>query len=173
MGDDVPRGGARRAAGCLWWSCGGKAGLPVRVIPDDYAGTWGLCAVTDAETEASSVTPWFTSVTDQINPVDLKVDVAHTARMYDYYLGGKDNFLADRQAAEQALAVFPHGRVTARQNRAFLHRVTRSLARDAGIRQFLDVGTGIPTSPNLHEVAQSVAPDCRVVYADNDPIVSA
>ncbi|CUU59748.1 S-adenosyl methyltransferase [Parafrankia irregularis] len=85
--------------------------------------------------------------------------------------GGKDNFPADRQAAEQALAVFPHGRVTARQNRAFLHRVTRFLAQEAGIRQFLDVGTGIPTSPNLHEVAQGIDPGCRVVYADNDPIV--
>ncbi|CAI7975017.1 hypothetical protein FRAHR75_1620002 [Frankia sp. Hr75.2] len=69
--------------------------------------------------------------------------------------------------------MFPHGRVTARQNRAFLHRVTRFLAQEAGIRQFLDVGTGIPTSPNLHEVAQGVASDCRVVYADNDPIVLA
>ncbi|WP_091284036.1 SAM-dependent methyltransferase [Parafrankia irregularis] len=88
-------------------------------------------------------------------------------------VGGKDNFPADRQAAEQALAVFPHARVSARQNRAFLHRVTRFLTRDAGVRQFLDIGTGIPTPPNLHEVAQSIAPDSRAVYADNDPIVLA
>jgi len=77
--------------------------------------------------------------------------------MYDYYLGGKDNFAADREAAEQALAEFPHGRTTAQQKRAFKHRAIRYLARQVGIRQFLDIGTGIPTSPNLHEVAQQVA----------------
>ncbi|WP_041939577.1 MULTISPECIES: SAM-dependent methyltransferase [Frankia] len=103
--------------------------------------------------------------------VDLREDIPHSARMYDYYLGGKDNYAADREAAEQALAVFPHLRTYARQNRAFLHRAVRYLAAEAGVRQFVDVGTGIPTSPNLHEIAQRVAPDARIVYVDNDPIV--
>ncbi|OHV30246.1 methyltransferase [Parafrankia soli] len=110
-------------------------------------------------------------ITDELNPVDLKTDQPHSARIYDYYLGGKDNFPADREAAEQALTVVPNGRVAARQNRAFMHRATRYLAAEVGIRQFLDIGTGIPTSPNLHETAQAIAADTRVVYADNDPIV--
>ncbi|KJE24566.1 S-adenosyl methyltransferase [Frankia torreyi] len=101
--------------------------------------------------------------------MDLRVDQPHVARMYDYYLGGKDNFPADREAAEQAIAAFPNAPLAARQNRAFLVRAARYLATEVGIRQFLDVGTGIPTSPNLHEVVQGIAPDARVVYADNDP----
>ncbi|WP_372512072.1 SAM-dependent methyltransferase [Frankia umida] len=104
---------------------------------------------------------------------DLRTDRPHTARVYDYYLGGKDHYPADREAAEKTLAVMPNVRTMARQNRAFMRRATRYLAGEAGIRQFLDIGTGIPTSPNLHEVAQSVAPDSRIVYADNDPIVLA
>ncbi|OHV48205.1 hypothetical protein CgIS1_21855 [Frankia sp. CgS1] len=96
------------------------------------------------------------------------MDLPHTARMYDYYLGGKDNFPADREAAEQVIAAFPNARVTARENRAFMTRATRFLAGEVGIRQFLDIGTGIPTSPNLHEIAQGLAPDTRVVYVDND-----
>jgi hypothetical protein len=91
--------------------------------------------------------------------------------MYDYYLGGKDNFPADRETAERTLAAFPHARTGAQQNRAFMHRAIRYLASEVGIRQFLDIGTGIPTRPNLHEVAQQAAADARVVYADNDPIV--
>jgi hypothetical protein len=102
-----------------------------------------------------------------------RTDVPHVARIYDYFLGGKDNFPADRQAAEQTLAVFPDAPTAARQNRAFVHRATRYLVAEAGIRQFLDVGTGIPTRPNLHEIAQGIAPEARVVYADNDPIVLA
>jgi hypothetical protein len=86
-------------------------------------------------------------------------------------LGGKDNFAADRKAAEEALAVNPTGRAGPLENRAFMVRAVRYLAAQAGIRQFLDVGTGIPTSPNVHEVAQSIAPSSRIVYADNDPIV--
>ncbi|HZG06125.1 MAG TPA: SAM-dependent methyltransferase [Streptomyces sp.] len=104
--------------------------------------------------------------------VDLELDRAHSARMYDYYLGGHTNFPADREAAGRALAAFPAALVAARANRRFMHRSTRYLAR-SGMRQFLDIGTGIPTSPNLHEVAQEVAPESRVVYADNDPIVLA
>jgi hypothetical protein len=104
--------------------------------------------------------------------VDLQVDRAHSARMYDYYLGGHTNFLADREAVGRVLAVFPSVLVAARANRAFMRRSTRFLA-ESGLRQFLDIGTGIPNSPNLHEIAQGVAPDSRVVYVDNDPIVLA
>ncbi|MEV6337679.1 SAM-dependent methyltransferase [Nocardia vinacea] len=104
------------------------------------------------------------------SPVDLRQNQPHTARMYDYYLGGKDHYSADEEAAEQVVAIWPGVRAAAQQNRAFIHRVTRFLV-NAGIRQFLDIGTGIPTEPNLHQVAQQVAPDARVVYVDNDPIV--
>ncbi|MCK9895303.1 SAM-dependent methyltransferase [Frankia sp. AgB32] len=116
---------------------------------------------------------WWKSLAARPVPVDLKTDQAHSARMYDYYLGGKDHFPADREAAERALTVFPNARLVSQQNRAFMVRATRHLAGELGIRQFLDIGTGIPTSPNLHEVAQSVAADSTVVYADNDPIVLA
>ncbi len=97
--------------------------------------------------------------------------VAHIARVYDYWLGGKDNFAADREAARQAVAANPGLLAGVRANRAFLARVVRSLAQDHGIRQFLDIGTGIPTANNTHEVAQSVVPDARIVYVDNDPVV--
>ncbi|ABD10990.1 hypothetical protein ThrDRAFT_03004 [Frankia casuarinae] len=115
--------------------------------------------------------PAWVATTGDREPVNLRMDLPHTARMYDYYLGGKDNFPADREAAEQVIAAFPNARVTARENRAFMTRATRFLAGEVGIRQFLDIGTGIPTSPNLHEIAQGLAPDTRVVYVDNDPIV--
>jgi len=91
--------------------------------------------------------------------------------MYDYYLGGKTNYVVDRDAAEEVLRSFPAGRSVARVNRAFVHRSARFLARDRGIRQFLDIGTGIPTAPNLHEVVQSEAPESHIAYVDNDPIV--
>jgi S-adenosyl methyltransferase len=97
--------------------------------------------------------------------------VAHIARVYDYWLGGKDNYAADREAAEEALAVNPGLLADVRANRAFLARAVRYLAAECGIRQFLDVGTGIPTGNNTHEVAQSVAPQSRIVYVDNDPVV--
>jgi SAM-dependent methyltransferase len=100
----------------------------------------------------------------------IDTSVAHTARMYDYYLNGKDNYEVDRDAAEQVLAVFPQMREIARANRAFLGRSVRYLAAQ-GIRQFLDVGTGIPGPGNTNDVAHEVAPDARVVYVDNDPIV--
>jgi S-adenosyl methyltransferase len=99
--------------------------------------------------------------------------VAHIARVYNYWLGGRDNFAADRAAAEQAMAAFPAIVLSARANRAFLRRAVTYLAREAGIRQFLDVGTGIPSADNTHEVAQSVAPQSRIVYVDNDPVVLA
>jgi hypothetical protein len=106
-------------------------------------------------------------------PVDLQTDRPHPARVYDYLLGGKDNFPADREAAEAGIRANPASRVPPRENRAFLRRAVRYLASECGVRQFLDIGTGIPTSPNVHEVAQGVAPSARVVYVDNDPIVLA
>ncbi|SNQ46558.1 conserved hypothetical protein [Frankia canadensis] len=129
--------------------------------------------MTDNTSEEIGRKPWWRSVADEPKPVDLHPEIPHSARMYDYFLGGKDNFPADRAAADQAVAATPTIAVAARQNRAFMRRAVRHLASDLGIRQFLDVGTGIPTSPNLHEVAQGIAPECRVVYADNDPIVLA
>ena len=99
--------------------------------------------------------------------------VAHSARVHDYWLGGKDNFAADRAAGDAVIAAYPGIVMSVRANRAFLARAVRFLAAEAGIRQFLDIGTGIPTANNTHEVAQSVAPDCRVVYADYDPVVLA
>jgi len=104
-------------------------------------------------------------------PVDLDTTVAHPARVYDYWLGGKDNFAADREAAEQAIAANPTIVPGVRTNRAFLRRTVSHLAGEAGIRQFLDIGTGLPSANNTHQVAQAVAPDSRVVYVDNDPIV--
>jgi hypothetical protein len=103
--------------------------------------------------------------------VDLDVSVAHPARVYDFWLGGKDNFAADREAAEQVIAANPSVLPGVRANRAFLGRAVRYLAGEAGIRQFLDIGTGLPTVDNTHEVAQRAAPDSRIVYVDNDPIV--
>jgi len=110
---------------------------------------------------------------EQEEQVDFDTSVAHIARVYDYWLGGKDNFEADRTAGEEALAAYPDLVSSVRANRAFLARGVRFLAADAGIRQFLDIGTGIPSANNTHEVAQSVAPQSRVVYVDNDPIVLA
>ena len=104
---------------------------------------------------------------------DLHTDRAHGARIYGYVLGGKDNYAPDRAAAEAAMTTFPSLQVSMRANRAFMRRVGRFLAAECGIRQFLDIGTGIPTSPNLHEVVQAVTPSARIVYTDNDPIVLA
>src|SRR5271168_4464344 len=99
--------------------------------------------------------------------------VANQARIYDYLLGGKDNYAADRAAVDAVLKVAPELGFTARANRAFLGRVVRYLTAQAGIRQFLDIGTGIPTAGNTHQVAQAIAPETRVVYVDYDPIVLA
>jgi hypothetical protein len=100
----------------------------------------------------------------------LDTSVAHPARVYDYWLGGKNNFAADRSAAEAIIAVRPAIVRDIRANRDFMRRAVAYLAAE-GVRQFLDIGTGIPTQPNLHEVVQDIAPDARVVYADNDPMV--
>jgi hypothetical protein len=103
--------------------------------------------------------------------VTFDTSVAHIARVYDYWLGGKDNFAADRAAGDEALQAYPNLVFSVRANRAFLARTVRYLVEEAGVRQFLDIGTGIPTANNTHQVAQSIAPESRVVYVDNDPIV--
>jgi S-adenosyl methyltransferase len=105
------------------------------------------------------------------DPDSLDTGTAHIARVYDYWLGGKDHFAADRAAGDEALEAFPGLISSVRANRAFLARTVRYLAGEAGIRQFLDIGTGIPSPDNTHEVAQSITPDARVVYVDNDPMV--
>ena len=97
----------------------------------------------------------------------------HAARVYDFYLGGKDHFAADRETGQALMRVVPTIRAAARENRAFLGRAVRFLVAEAGIRQFLDIGTGLPSANNVHEVAQGLVPSCRVVYVDNDPIVLA
>jgi hypothetical protein len=105
-------------------------------------------------------------------PPGTDLAVPSAARMHDYYLGGKANYAADRQAAEDALAVAPAGRQFARANRFFLMRAVLMMA-DQGITQFLDLGAGIPTSPNVHELARAIHPGARVLYVDNDPVVTA
>ena len=106
-------------------------------------------------------------------PPEIDTTKAHPARIYDYCLGGKDNFAADRETAERALTVWPAVRVSVRENRAFLGRAVRYLAAEAGIDQFLDIGSGLPNVGNVHEVAQALNPAAHVVYVDNDPIVLA
>lgn len=101
----------------------------------------------------------------------LDMGVPHSARLWNYLLGGKDHFAADREAAAQVLEYMPELVQSARFNREFLGRAVRYLAGPAGIRQFLDIGTGLPTADNTHEVAQAVAPESRIVYVDNDPMV--
>ncbi|MFD4558221.1 SAM-dependent methyltransferase [Streptomyces sp. NPDC058469] len=101
---------------------------------------------------------------------DVDTSKPQSARMYDYFLGGKDNYPVDWAAAEKVISLFPAVKQMARVNRDFMHRASRLLA-ERGIRQFLDIGTGIPTRPNLHQVVQAINPSARVVYADNDPIV--
>jgi hypothetical protein len=101
----------------------------------------------------------------------LDTSVAHSARVWNYLLGGKDNFAADRETGDLILAMFPDIAQIARLQRRFLVRAVRYLAADAGIRQFLDVGTGLPTADNTHQVAQRIAPESRIVYVDNDPLV--
>ncbi|MFI7208101.1 SAM-dependent methyltransferase [Micromonospora aurantiaca (nom. illeg.)] len=104
-------------------------------------------------------------------PADLNVNVPHSARMWNYWLGGKDNFAVDRQVADQVREVYPAIVDVARYARAFLGHAVRHLAGEAGVRQFLDIGTGLPTANNTHEVAQRVDPTCRIVYVDHDPLV--
>ncbi|MBB5998259.1 O-methyltransferase involved in polyketide biosynthesis [Streptomonospora salina] len=105
------------------------------------------------------------------SPAGIDTSVAHNARVWNYWLGGKDNYAADRGAGDHVLSLFPSIVDVARADRAFLQRAVRHLAGEVGLRQFLDIGTGLPTAENTHEVAQAVAPESRVVYADNDPLV--
>jgi hypothetical protein len=104
-------------------------------------------------------------------PAQVDVSKPHSARVYDYYLGGKDNYEPDRVTAERAAQSWPAVRIAVRENRAFLGRAVRFLVQEVGIRQFLDIGTGLPSGNNVHEIAQSLEPTSRVVYVDNDPIV--
>jgi hypothetical protein len=113
------------------------------------------------------------SDTTAAEPPSFDITRAHPARVYDYWLGGKDNYEADREAAEQFIEAMPNILAGVRANRAFLRRAVQYLAGEAGIRQFLDIGTGLPTAENTHEVAQAIAPESRIVYVDNDPIVLA
>jgi hypothetical protein len=116
---------------------------------------------------------WINTAADDDHELPkLDTTVPHIARVYDYWLGGKDNFAADRAAGDEAVRAYPDMYMSVRQNRAFLRRAVTYLA-NSGIRQFLDVGTGLPSVNNTHEVAQSIAPESRVVYVDNDPIVLA
>ncbi|MEH0576597.1 MULTISPECIES: SAM-dependent methyltransferase [Streptomyces] len=107
--------------------------------------------------------------------VSLKIDTSkpHPARMYDYFLGGKDNYEVDQEAAEQFIKAAPEVRLAVRANRTFMHRAVRHVVAEGGIRQILDIGTGLPTEPNVHQIARAIAPETRVAYVDNDPIVSA
>jgi hypothetical protein len=117
---------------------------------------------------------WFLPAPPEEQPkVDVDTGVAHIARVYNYWLGGKDNFAADREAAELVISSYPTILASVRAQRDFLGRAVEYLVAQAGIRQFLDIGTGLPTASNTHEVAQLVAPESRVVYVDNDPIVLA
>jgi len=120
---------------------------------------------------AGSTAPKSPGVAGASSMYGFDARVAHPARVYDYWLGGKDNFEADRIAGEETIAAYPAIRASARANRAFLARTVRYLADEQGIRQFLDLGTGLPTASNTHEVAQSIAPASRIVYVDNDPLV--
>jgi hypothetical protein len=112
-------------------------------------------------------------VGDNVRPADIDSTVPQSARVWNYWLGGKDNYAVDRQVGDQIRAMNPHIVEIARAARQFLIRAVTYLARDAGIRQFLDIGTGLPTANNTHEVAQSVAPESRIVYVDHDPLVLA
>jgi S-adenosyl methyltransferase len=124
-------------------------------------------AITRCEEDGMTTAGW---AGDGDAPVNIRTDIPHPARVYDYWLGGKDNFAADRAAAEQVLQVMPEILDTVRGNRQFLVRAVAFL-RDAGIRQFLDIGSGLPSSPNVHEVAQAGGTGARVVYSDHDQVV--
>jgi hypothetical protein len=115
--------------------------------------------MSDATTSASAGIP------------ELDHTIPHSARVWNYWLGGKDNFEADRQVGDQFAQLYPDIEVVARSSRAFLKRAVTFLTAEAGVRQFLDIGTGMPTVENTHQVAQSVAPESRIVYVDNDPMV--
>ncbi|MEV8567614.1 SAM-dependent methyltransferase [Streptomyces sp. NPDC051322] len=114
-----------------------------------------------------------TSPSSGAHPFAIDTSKPHPARMYDYFLGGKDNYPVDQEAAEQFMKVAPEVRAGVRANRHFMHRAVRHVVAEGGIRQILDVGTGLPTEPNVHQIAHAIAPETRIAYVDNDPIVSA
>jgi hypothetical protein len=117
------------------------------------------------------VDDWLRGTTRPVKLTKIDTTVPNVARVWNYLVGGRDNFEADRQAARQLIAVAPVMADIGPASRAFMRRVVRFLADEAGIRQFLDIGTGIPTAGNTHEIAQAVAAECRIVYVDNDPVV--
>src|SRR5580700_4979133 len=126
-----------------------------------------------AEHRLASVSPYAAerSNSEQLMRRDFDPRVPNVARIYNWLLGGKDNFAADRRAAAKLLDAVPHAAVAARENRAFLHRAVRFLANEAGIRQFVDIGAGLPTARAVHEIIHGLVPPPVVVYADNDPVV--
>jgi hypothetical protein len=124
-------------------------------------------------TDGSSAVPGGPEETENTSKTGIDTTVPHSARIWNYWLGGKDNYAVDRAAGDAWAATFPGMRDVARASRTFLTRSIEYLAQDAGIRQFLDVGTGLPTADNTHQVAQRVAPEARIVYVDNDPLVLA
>lgn len=128
-----------------------------------------------AETKAVTLVAsglWQSGAADEERETpEFDMSVAHVARVYNYWLGGKDHFAADREAGDVAIKAYPDMASSVRANRVFLARAVRYLAAEAGIRQFLDIGTGLPSANNTHEVAQAIAPESRIVYVDNDPIV--
>ncbi|MET7476002.1 SAM-dependent methyltransferase [Streptomyces sp. NPDC005648] len=108
-----------------------------------------------------------------VRPFAIDTSKPHPARMYDYFLGGKDNYEVDQAAAERVIEAAPEVRLAVRENRRFMRRAVRHVVAEGGVRQILDIGTGLPTEPNVHQIARAVAPGTRVAYVDNDPIVSA
>src|SRR5262245_13635969 len=151
-------GYARRPAGWLTQS----VGCPAERKGRDARPVTGEASVTGSGPEPAD---------REGPPPDIDISVAHVARVYDYWLGGKTNFTPDQVAGRAAMRAAPHVAEGVRGNRAFLARAVRYLVGQASVRQFLDIGTGIPAADNTHEVAQAMARECRVVYVDNDPIV--
>jgi hypothetical protein len=163
---------------------GSRTGCGTGAVHGEHAGVvdivawlarvlvWGTAAAAHAYQQRDPVADSSSSAGGG-QPPEINTNVPQTARIWNYWQGGKDNFPVDRQVGDQILEAFPAIVENARASRAFLARAVRYLAGDAGIRQFLDIGTGLPTANNTHQVAQAVAPECRIVYVDNDPAVLA
>jgi O-methyltransferase involved in polyketide biosynthesis len=149
-----------------WALIAAAAGLAARIAGHDQGG-----AARPRDTPRSATQQAMKE--REMGESEIDTTKAHSARVWNYWLGGKDNYQADREAGDSILSVYPGIQRTARFQRQFLGRAVRYLAREAGIRQFLDIGTGLPTVDNTHEVAQRVAPESRIVYVDNDPLVLA
>src|SRR5919106_1282697 len=128
---------------------------------------------TPAERRCGPVTDGSPTPGQGTGSAEIDTTVPHSARIWNYWMGGKDNYPVDRAAGDAFVAIYPDIVTMAKQSRQFLIRTVRFLAAEAGIRQFLDIGTGLPTMQNTHEVAQQIAPECRIVYVDNDPMVLA